>query len=91
MPRQLNIRSDEAVETAKRIAERHGLTTTEVVVRALRRMEAASDEAVRPADLSPRQKDLYERLAEFGRKAREASPDATSDHGDFYGDDGAPR
>ncbi|MFG1378533.1 type II toxin-antitoxin system VapB family antitoxin [Xanthobacter autotrophicus] len=91
MPRQLNIRSDEAFETARRLAERHGWTTTEVVVRALRRMDEAEGQALRPADLSLRQKSLHDRLAELGRKARAASPQATSEHGDLYGDDGAPR
>ncbi|MFS8036430.1 type II toxin-antitoxin system VapB family antitoxin [Xanthobacter sp. AM11] len=91
MARQLNIRSDEAFETAQRIAQRHGWSTTEVVVRALRRMDAAGDEILRYGDLSPKQKALHDRLAELGRKARAASPDATSDHGDFYGEDGSPR
>lgn len=91
MARQLNIRSDEAFETAKRIAERSGLTTTEVVVRALRRMDSLGEEGLRYADLSPRQKSLYDRLAELGRKARDASPGATSEHGDLYDEGGAPK
>lgn len=76
MVRQLNILSDEAFETARRLAERHKLTTTEVVVRALRCLEATQVGAVRYEDLSPQQKSLYDRLAELGRKAREALSDA---------------
>ena len=91
MARQLNIRSDEAFETARRIAERYGLSTTEVVVRALRRLDNAGDDILRYGDLSAKQKSLHDRLAELGRKARDARPDATSDHGDFYGADGSPR
>lgn len=91
MARQLNIRSDEAFATARRLAEQHKLTTTEVVVRALRRLEARQDEILRYQDLSPQQKSLHDRLAELGRKAREATPDASSDHADLYGEDGAPR
>lgn len=40
MTRQLTISSDEVVETAERLARRHGVSTTEVVVRALRRFAA---------------------------------------------------
>lgn len=90
MARQLNIRSDEAFETAKRLAERQGLTTTEVVVRALRYLDVTSD-PLRYEDLSAKQKSLHDRLAELARKAREAAPDATSDHSEFYGEDGAPK
>lgn len=76
MARELNVRSDEAFETAGRLAERHKLTTTEVVVRALRCLEATQAGAVRYEDLSPQQKPLHDRLAELGRKAREALWDA---------------
>ena len=40
MARQLNVRSDEAYETAHAIARRTRLTTTEVVEKALRQLEA---------------------------------------------------
>lgn len=39
----------------------------------------------------PRQEGLHDRLADLGRKARAASPEATSEHGDLYGYDGTPR
>ena len=39
MTKQLNIRNDEAYARAKRLAERLGISTTEVVVKALRQLD----------------------------------------------------
>lgn len=41
--KQLNVRSDEAYERAHRLAKRLGTTTQDVVVKALRALEAGDD------------------------------------------------
>ncbi|MDE1568914.1 type II toxin-antitoxin system VapB family antitoxin [Aquabacter sp. P-9] len=94
MARQLNIRSDEAVETAKRLAKRHGLTTTEVVVQALRRLERADQSS---ADQPSAYQMTSDQVAHFNallrlseESARQARPGATSDHRDMYDDNGLP-
>ena len=91
MAKQLNIRSDEAYERARRIAKRMGTTTTEVVVRALRRYDP--DPVVLPSfeDLTPEQKRDYEHFRELARRARkEMENGPTFEVEDLYGDDGLP-
>lgn len=89
MARQLNIRSDEAVETAKRLAKRHGLTTTEVVVQALRRLERADQPSA--DQMTSDQMAHFEALLRLSEEAsRQARPGATSDHRDMYDENGLP-
>jgi hypothetical protein len=89
MSRQLNIRSDEAYQIARRIAERLNVTTTEAVVRALRdygRRVPASREG-----MTPTQQAYFEDLMALARKAaRRKKPGATSDHSDMYDEYGLP-
>ncbi|MBP2149452.1 type II toxin-antitoxin system VapB family antitoxin [Xanthobacter autotrophicus DSM 597] len=88
MARQLNIRSDEAFETAQRLARRQGRPVTEVVVNALRAYDAAlsSDTA-----LTPEQQAEYEALRQLARSAAQrAKEGAVSDHSDMYDEYGLP-
>lgn len=89
MPRQLNVRNDEAYETAHRLAEHFGQTTTKVVKDAL--VEYAA------RHMPPRKrtkeeievfvKEISELVAE-GRADRK--PGATSDLSDMYDENGLP-
>jgi hypothetical protein len=87
MPKQLNIRSDEAYEIAHRLARERNTTITDVLETALRdyRDKCAAD------DLSPEQTAfLTEILTLSKRSAAAARPGATSDHRDLYDDKGLP-
>lgn len=88
MPRQLNIRSDEAFETAQRLARRQGRPVTEVVVNALRAYDAAFSA---DAGLTPEQQAEYEALLQIARvAAQRARGGAGSDHSDMYDEHGLP-
>lgn len=88
MARQLNIRSDEAFETAQRLARRQGRPVTEVVLNALRAYDAAVSAE---ADLSPEQQAEFEALRQIARSAaKSAKAGAASDHGDMYDEHGLP-
>lgn len=88
MARQLNIRSDEAFETAKRLARRQGRPVTEVVLNALRTYDAA---VTADADLTPEQQAEYEAWREIARQAAQsAKSGAASDHSDMYDEFGLP-
>jgi hypothetical protein len=85
MTKQLNIRNDEAYARAKRLAERFGLSTTEVVLKALRHLDTDAVVLLPYESLPPEAKRDHEHFKELARKAREeAGPLATSDHSDFY-------
>lgn len=93
MTRQLTISSDEVVETAERLARRHGVSTTEVVVRALRRfaadIEPPGTGGAEP--LTPEQRDTFDALQRLSSEtARRIVPGARSDHDDLYDDSGLP-
>jgi hypothetical protein len=91
MVRQLNIRSDEAFETARTLAKHLGRTTTEIVVDALR--------AYRSKMLVPSRRITKEQAEENYRVITAAAkefaagkfPNATSDHSDMYDEHGLPR
>jgi hypothetical protein len=70
MPRQLNIRSDEAYERAHRVAERKGITVTEAVVIALRGYDAVDPPLPTYDDLTPEQKREVDAFRARARKAR---------------------
>jgi antitoxin VapB len=88
--KQLNIRSDEAVQIAHRLVRKTGMTATEVVVDALRRVEAAGE--VDKAGLTPDQLDDYLALRALSKKyAALVVPGSTSDHDDLYDENGVPK
>lgn len=90
MPRQLNIRNDEAYETATSLARRLNTTTTDVVLRALRKL--AGDAAATTGPLTEKQQRDYEALrAIVAEVARHKVPGATSDHSDMYDEFGLPK
>ncbi|MFG1373179.1 type II toxin-antitoxin system VapB family antitoxin [Xanthobacter oligotrophicus] len=89
MPRQLNIRSDEAFETARRLARLQGKPVTDVVVSALRAYDAALSA---DAELTAEQMVEFEALRQISRAAAKfAKSSATSDHSDMYDASGLPR
>lgn len=90
MPRQLNIRSDDAYETAHRLAAHLGETTTKVVKDALddyaaRRMLPSKKVTEEEAEAFLTELD---RLIEAANKDR--PPGVTSDHSDMYDENGLP-
>lgn len=87
MPKQLNIRSDEAYEIAHDLARRLNRTVTEVLETALRdyQQRQAADA------LTPEQAAFLTDIeALSSRAAAAARPGATSDHRDFYNEKGLP-
>ncbi len=90
MSRQLNIRSDEACQTARQLAEHLGKTTTDVVIEALRDYKARM---LAPSAKTTREKAEADRkiLKQFiAATKRNRKPGLTSDHSDLYDDDGLP-
>jgi hypothetical protein len=89
MARQLNVRSDEAYETAHRLARQLKLTTTEVVLKAL--LLFKEDFPALPESMSPKQREVNESLRALSvETAKHKVPGATSDHSDMYDDNGLP-
>jgi len=87
MPKQLNIRSDEAYEIAHDLARRLNRTVTEVLETALRdyqRRHAADALTAEQAAF------LVDIQALSARAAAATRPGATSDHRDFYDEKGLP-
>ena len=89
MPKQLNIRSDEAHRLAHAISDRTGRPVVDVVVEALRQFGAK----LLPVDeLNPAQRAAYEELRALAREtAKYKKPGATSDHADMYDEFGLPK
>jgi hypothetical protein len=88
MPKQLNIRSDEAYEIAHRAAKRLGKTVTEVVTDALRQQHGPAAREVSPEEAA----ETYRILTELAREGRRRKkPGATSDHSDMYDEYGLPK
>ena len=90
MPRQLNIRSDEAYEAAHRLADHLGQTTTRIVEDALRAYAAGR---IMPSRKVTRD-DAEAFVAELGALIETANRNRpaglTSDHSDFYDENGLP-
>ena len=88
MPKQLNVRSDEAHRLAHLISDQTGRPVVEVVVEALRDYGSklpAVDE------MTPTQRATYEALRDLAREAsKHKKPGATSDHSDMYDEYGLP-
>jgi hypothetical protein len=90
MRRQLNIRSDEAYRIAHDIAGRLNVSTTEVVVKALRDYGARVAPSIE--GMTPTQRSEYRALMSLARRTAKAKkPGATSDHRHLYDDFGLPR
>jgi hypothetical protein len=90
MVRQLNIRSDEAFETARTLAKHFGRTTTEIVVDALR--EYRSRRLVPSRRITKEEaEEGYRILKEAAHQIAQAKPPGvTSDHRDLYDEHGLP-
>lgn len=89
MSKQLNIRSDEAHALACTLAEALGQSTTAIVTAALREFR---DRHLPQPEVSPEQaEETYRILMDIARQAaRHKRPGATSDHRDFYDENGLP-
>jgi hypothetical protein len=85
MPRQLNIRSDEAYDIAHRLAQQRGKTVTEVVTDALRQ-EDGKRTVEAPPDQAAETIRILRELSE--RSAKAAKPGTTSDHAYLHGEHG---
>jgi hypothetical protein len=80
MPKQLNIRSDEAHRLAHLITEQIDRPVVDVVVEALREFGSRLPPL---DDMTPTQRAEYEALRELAREAsKHKKPGATSDHSD---------
>ncbi|HEX8662811.1 MAG TPA: type II toxin-antitoxin system VapB family antitoxin [Beijerinckiaceae bacterium] len=87
MPKQLNIRSDEAYETAQRLASHLNTSATAVVESALKQYAKSVLPEVSPEEAA----ETYHILTELGREiAKHVRPGATSDHRDFFDEKGLP-
>jgi hypothetical protein len=89
VPKQLNIRSDEAHRLAQLISDRTGRPVVDVVVEALRQMSAKLPSV---DDLNSAQRAAYEDLRALAHEtAKYKKPGATSDHSDMYDEFGLPK
>lgn len=92
MAKQLNVRSDKAGKTARKIAVRLKGTKTEVVVGALRRFDGQTARLPTYAELKGEPRRFADRLLALARSGRnEGDPDASSDHSWLYDESGAPK
>ena len=88
MPRQLNIRSDQAYEIATKIARRTGRTRADVVLAAL----LSYQEAKTGRKLTRAQRAFVDELMALAhRSASAAGPAVTSDHSHLYDEHGLPK
>ena len=87
MAKQLNIRSDEAYETAQRLASHLNNSATAVVETALKEYAKSVLPEVPPEEAAETSRILTELGREISNHVR---PGATSDHCDFYDDKGLP-
>jgi len=91
VPRQLNIRSDEAFGIARELAERYGATTTRIVEEALREYRQKRLVPSRKLTREQSEENFRVLMAAAGETARCKLPGATSDHRDLYDETGLPR
>lgn len=89
MARQLNVRSDEAYDTAHALARRTCMTTTQVVEKALNLLDAET-----PEDIVVSKEEQRAWIAKVKAAAAELSkhkrPGETSDHSYLYDENGLP-
>lgn len=89
MPKQLNVRSDEAYYLAHALAENEKKSTQDVVVQALR--EYAKRRDANDGKLSAEQLAQLNSLKDLGRKFRSKwKPGESADHRDMYDEYGLP-
>lgn len=92
MARQLNVRSDRAYETASRLSRRLGVSTTEVVERALETLDRKTYRAPTYADLNDEERAWVDGIMEKAGALRATLPEGvTSDHSDTYDENGLPK
>lgn len=92
MARQLNVRSDRAYEAANRLSRRLGVSTTEVVERALETLDRKTYRAPTYAELNDEERAWVDGVMKKARAIRDALPDGvTSDHSDMYDENGLPK
>ena len=92
MPRQLNVRSDRAYEAANRLSRRLGVSTTEVVERALETLDRKTYRPITYADLNEEERAWVDGVMEKARAVRATLPEGvTSDHSDMYDENGLPK
>jgi hypothetical protein len=92
MTKQLNVRSDRAYKSARRLSADLGMSTTAVVETALERMERDHFKVPSYDELNPEQKSFADKMLALARKGREeGDPKATSDHSYLYDEIGAPK
>lgn len=92
MTKQLNVRSDRAYKSARRLSADLGMSTTAVVETALDRMERDHFKVPSYDDLNPEQKAFADKMLALAGKGREeGDPNATSDHSYLYDEIGAPK
>ena len=90
MPKQLNVRSDEAVETARTLAKRLGTTTTDVVVQALRRYAAERTIPSTKVTAAEAEANYRAIMRSVRRAAKDRKEGGWSDK-DLYDDNGLPK
>lgn len=92
MPRQLNIRSDDAYRAAQTLAKRLDATTTDVVVRALRELEQATLRTPEKNDMTPEQKAAFDALdAQTAELSEALGPDVASETDALHDERGLPK
>ena len=92
MTKQLNIRSDRAYETARRLSDRLGQSATAVIETALDLLDRETFKVPTYADLTPEQKARADRLLALAREGRgEGDQTASSDHSWLYDEHGLPK
>ncbi len=90
MGRQLNIRSDQAFAAAHHIADELGISTTKAVEIALQSMLKSVSGKSRISELKAKQN--FELIMAAARiSAQAAKPGNSSDHSDFYDENGLPK
>jgi hypothetical protein len=92
MTKQLNVRSDKAYRSARRLSAELGMSTTAVVETALDLMERDHFKVPTYEELNPEQRAFADRMLSLARKGRvEGDPNATFDHRYLYDEIGAPK
>lgn len=92
MARQLNVRSDRAYEAANRLSRRLGVSTTEVVERALETLDRKTYRPTTYAELNDEERADVDRILAMAREVRKTlPPGVTSDHSDMYDENGLPK
>ena len=87
MPKQLNIRSDHAYETAQRLASHLNTSATAVVEAALKRYAESILPEVPPEEAAETRRVLEEFADAFSARKQ---PGESSDHSYLYDDKGLP-